>query len=255
MRDRNKDEDKGIHDGHRKRMRDKLISHGTKIFDTYEILEMLLYSVVPYKDTNPLSKNLLERFGGIGGVLSADRESLMQVKGVGERTADFIVAIGNLFRIDNVGAEPCVFDDYFDTGRYFVDLFESNENVDVAVLLLDNGMRYLGLSTVEGVAFGSAGIKPRMLIDPAIRLGATVAILAYTHRHGPLFPTPSDITTSRMAKDELAAVGVRLLENYIVVGSRFIGQERGLCLRLSDDTPELNKFLDSCVRGGLYESE
>ena len=53
-----------IHAGHRSRMKHKLISHGQHIFDTYELLEMLLYYVIPYKDTNPISKNLLYAFGG-----------------------------------------------------------------------------------------------------------------------------------------------------------------------------------------------
>ena len=45
-----------IHLGHRQRMKDKLSNHGARIFDTYELLEMLLYNVIPYKDTNPIAK-------------------------------------------------------------------------------------------------------------------------------------------------------------------------------------------------------
>lgn len=36
-------DDSRIHEGHRGRMRAKLLSHGQRIFDTYELLEMLLY--------------------------------------------------------------------------------------------------------------------------------------------------------------------------------------------------------------------
>ena len=42
-----------IHEGHRSRMLSKLSLYGQRIFDTYELLEMLLYRVIPYKDTNP----------------------------------------------------------------------------------------------------------------------------------------------------------------------------------------------------------
>ena len=48
--------DDRIHYGHRARMRSKLITHGQRIFDTYELLEMLLYHTVPYKDTNPTKR-------------------------------------------------------------------------------------------------------------------------------------------------------------------------------------------------------
>ena len=56
-------DDSRIHEGHRQRMRSKLLTHGQRIFDTYELLEMLLYHVIPYKDTNPISKRLLAAFG------------------------------------------------------------------------------------------------------------------------------------------------------------------------------------------------
>ena len=45
--------DAQVHSGHRQRMRDKFIRHGADVFDTHELLEMLLYYVIPYKDTNP----------------------------------------------------------------------------------------------------------------------------------------------------------------------------------------------------------
>ena len=58
-------EDKDIHKGHRARMRSKLESYGPRIFDTYELLEMLLYYVIPYRDTNPIAKRLLAAFGSL----------------------------------------------------------------------------------------------------------------------------------------------------------------------------------------------
>ena len=96
-------EDKHIHDGHRERMRVKLITHGQKIFDTYELLEMLLYYVIPYKDTNPISKRLLYTFGGLDGVFKASREELLEVSGIGERAADLIESVSRLSLV--LGAE------------------------------------------------------------------------------------------------------------------------------------------------------
>ena len=71
--------DSEIHSGHRGRMREKLLLHGARIFDTYELLEMLLYHSIPYKDTNPVAKRLLHRFGGLDGVFTASHEELCEV--------------------------------------------------------------------------------------------------------------------------------------------------------------------------------
>ena len=63
--------DEKLHVGHRARMRRKFLSYGSRIFDTYELLEMLLYHAIPYKDTNPVAKRLLMEFGSLEGVLTA----------------------------------------------------------------------------------------------------------------------------------------------------------------------------------------
>ena len=91
--------DDRIHEGHRKRMRSKVLAHGKQIFDTYELLEMLLYTVVPYKDTNPISKRLLAAFDNLDGVFFANREDLIKVNGIGERAADFLKLVGKLSEI------------------------------------------------------------------------------------------------------------------------------------------------------------
>ena len=92
-------DDKNIHVGHRQRMRSKLLIHGPRIFDTYELLEMLLYYVIPYKDTNPIAKLLLKRFSSLSGVFNAETEELTEVAGIGVRTAEYIRNLGELFNI------------------------------------------------------------------------------------------------------------------------------------------------------------
>ncbi len=52
----------GIHRGHRDRMRKKLVSFGSDIFNDHELLEMLLYSAIPYKNTNPTAIELIGDF-------------------------------------------------------------------------------------------------------------------------------------------------------------------------------------------------
>ena len=66
----------GIHDGHRDRMRDKLIKNGEEVLHDHEILEMLLYHSVPRKDTNELAHRLIEHFGSLSGVFSASVDAL-----------------------------------------------------------------------------------------------------------------------------------------------------------------------------------
>ena len=71
----------GIHDGHRDRMREKLLKNGEESLCDHELIEMLLYHSVPRKDTNPIAHELIEKFGSVSGILNADAEEL-QAKAV-----------------------------------------------------------------------------------------------------------------------------------------------------------------------------
>lgn len=247
----------GIHHGHRGRMRDKLVKHGASIFDTYELLEMLLYNVIPYKDTNPIAKVLLSRFGSLDGVLSATEEELMSVSGIGRRCAELLRAVGELTAPRHGLSDEShslVFDDYVQTGAYIAHYFEREQDTQIVVLLLDGCMRFLDMCNIPGDNFGSAAVKPKYFIDAAMRASATVAVIANTHRHGPLFPTSSDIATSRMVREELAYVGVRVAEHYIVTGDRFIGVDAGLSLKLCSGMPALERFLRSRREGIMQAS-
>lgn len=53
----------------------------------YELLEFTLFAALPRRDTKPLAKALLARFGSFAEVISAPRARLMEVKGVGEAVA------------------------------------------------------------------------------------------------------------------------------------------------------------------------
>ena len=53
-------------------------------FADYELLELLLFTVLPRKDTKPLAKNLVDTFGSFAEVIAADKDRLLAVEGLGE---------------------------------------------------------------------------------------------------------------------------------------------------------------------------
>ena len=69
--------EKYLHEGHRKRVKEKFLMDGfTKGTKEYEVLELLLFYCIPRTDTKPLAKKLLEKFGSLTGVLYAPAEEL-----------------------------------------------------------------------------------------------------------------------------------------------------------------------------------
>ena len=67
---------KADHSGHRSRMREKYLKSGIDIFAPHEILELMLYYAIPYKNTNDIAKALIDRFGSLTCVFDAPIDSL-----------------------------------------------------------------------------------------------------------------------------------------------------------------------------------
>ncbi|MBE7079691.1 MAG: hypothetical protein E7371_00460 [Clostridiales bacterium] len=93
-----------IHDGHRARMYQKMEAGN---FSEHEWLEILLYPMLPRRDTNALAHRLLLRFGTADDVFHASMEELQSVEGVGVAVASHIKAIGHF--IDKKPAKRSAF--------------------------------------------------------------------------------------------------------------------------------------------------
>ena len=79
--------EKGVHDGHRKRMRASFLKRDFNSIPEHEILEILLFYSHPRNDTNGLAHRLIKTFGNLENVLSAPYEELIKVDGIGENAA------------------------------------------------------------------------------------------------------------------------------------------------------------------------
>ena len=73
--------------GHRERLKARFRQSGDDTLADYELLELMLFQVVPRADTKPIAKALLARFGTFAEVLAASESRLLEVDGVGPAIA------------------------------------------------------------------------------------------------------------------------------------------------------------------------
>ncbi len=64
--------------GHRNRLRERFLEAGPEALPDYELLELLLFFSIDIKDTKPLAKDLLARFGSLGAALKAEPHQLAE---------------------------------------------------------------------------------------------------------------------------------------------------------------------------------
>ncbi len=73
--------------GHRARMRARLLQAGPDALADHDMLEMVLYLALPRRDTKPIARTLMARFGSFAGAVAAPLTELRGIDGLGEAGA------------------------------------------------------------------------------------------------------------------------------------------------------------------------
>lgn len=167
------------HEGHRARLRRKVRETGLDALAPHEILEFLLYHIVPRQDVNALAHRLLERFGSVEGVLRAELAELVQVQGIGPRSAEFLLRVGEAARAcaSLTGEERMPLANCLAVLRYACALGRSLKPPCCVQLCLDRDLRLLYRRTIcPSRAWGEPETL-RAALDDVLSTGARHAIL------------------------------------------------------------------------------
>ena len=170
--------------GHRARMRERLLSRGPEALADYEILEMLLFLGIPRRDTKPLAKELINRFGSLSAVLTAEPEALARAGGLGtEAIAVLRLPEAAAARLAAAEARTRpVLNNWDRLLEYFDTALAGATPGQLRALLLDNRNRLLA---DEPVADEPDGL-PQRLAGRALALHATALILVRVIPDGPV---------------------------------------------------------------------
>ena len=111
-----------LHEGHRKRLKQRFINDGLSTFEDHNVLELLLFYSIPRSDTNEIGHKLLKTFGSLSNVFDAPIEELCKVEGIGEHSAvliKLIPEICNIYSTDKTENIKVINSTNL-AGRYFV---------------------------------------------------------------------------------------------------------------------------------------
>lgn len=220
-----------MHEGHRERLKARFSKEGLDHFEHHQVLELLLFFVIPRRDTNPIAHELMQRFGSLAGVLDANPEDLAAVPGVGQNTALLLSLIPSLTRVytqDKWGQKPRLGSSKM-AGDYVKTLFTGRPYEVFYVICLDaqNQVNYPAL--VHEGTIDSAPVYPRLIVEAALRHQASTVILAHNHPGGSLQPSNADLDATRKIVAACEAISVRVVDHFIVAGDNYVSfADKGL---------------------------
>lgn len=214
----------GLHDGHRKRMRERFDEYGLDNFDDHNVLELLLFYVLPRGDVNPVAHRLMDRFGSLAAVFDAPREELKKVTGVGEKTASLIKLVPQINRryMMSRSSFSTILDSSDKAGEYLIPYFYAERDEVVYMICLDAKNKVLACSRLFRGSVNSANINIRKIIEFAINSNASSVIISHNHTSGIALPSLEDERTTRRIEEALNTVGIALADHIIVADDDFV---------------------------------
>lgn len=216
--------------GHRQRLREKLQSEPKALAD-YELLELLLGQVLPRRDTKPLAKALLARFGTLRGVLTARPEALLEVPGFGEGLTGHWTLLAEVFA--RLGEAPVRERQVFSGPEVVAEAARARIGhlpvEEFWVALVDNKNRLVAWERVGKGTVDETPVYPREVLALALKHQASGVILTHNHPGGDPAPSIQDRDLTRRICRAAQELGLRVLDHLIVTESaHFSFQDAGL---------------------------
>ena len=207
-----------LHAGHRERMIDKLLKNPDSFLE-HELLEVLLYSVLPRVDTNPIAHRLLRSFGSLKNLFTATKEQLISVEGIGKKAASQILLFGALFRNVSKNLTTEEVENFYSFSTYkqtLLDYFKNLEVEQFLIVLLDK--RYRVLNKLRFVDHKRDKVTANIpeIAKAFVINKPTYAIIAHNHVSDDLTPSKEDDFATGKLNVLCAVHGVTLIDHVIV---------------------------------------
>jgi DNA repair protein RadC len=206
-------------DGHRARLRQRLLEGGGDALLDHELVEYLLTLAIPRRDTKPLAKQLISSFGGLGALLEAPPEVLRR-EGLSEGVIGALaIARATALRLLETRTEGRPILSSWDAlGDYLQAAMSHSSVEEVRVLFLNAKNVLIANEAMWRGSVDEAAVHVREVIARAIALGATAIILVHNHPSGDPTPSQQDIRLTRTLIEAGRPLGIAV-HDHLVIGS------------------------------------
>ena len=200
------------------RPRERLLAQGAQSLSDAELLAIFLRVGVRGKSAVDLARDLLQRFGGLRGLLTARSEDFCAEHGLGP--AKFVQLQAVLEMARRHLAEGWSRGEALESPRrvaeYLRTTLRDRGREVFAVVFLDQRHRVLRFEEMFQGTIDGATVHVREIAKRALELNAAALIVAHNHPSGVAEPSAADLALTRRLEDALRLLELRLLDHFIV---------------------------------------
>lgn len=205
--------------GHRQRLRDRFAKDGASGLQDYELLELMLFRIIPRADTKATAKALLARFGSFPEVLGAPLKLLQEVEGIGKTAAleikVFAAAAERMAR--GAIASRQVLSSWAEVINYCRAAMAFEPREQFRILFLDRKNLLIADEVQQTGTVDHTPVYPREIVRRALELSATAIILVHNHPSGDPTPSRADIDMTHTIINTATPLGITV-HDHIIIG-------------------------------------
>ncbi|MEG2140547.1 MAG: DNA repair protein RadC [Bilophila sp.] len=209
--------DKPHYLGHRARLRERF-GQDSSVLEEYEVLEVLLGYGLPRRDTKPIAKELLDRFGTIRDVMEAVPAELQDVPGVGVGVTTMLHVFREMWA--RCAETPTRKRELLCTpeavARMVTARLSGCPHEELWLATVDAQNRQIGWERVSKGTIGTTPCYPREVLELAIKRKASGFILVHNHPGGTPRASAPDLEVTRNLEYTAQGMGLRLLDHIIL---------------------------------------
>ena len=206
-----------VHDGHRERMRSKILDNHVDVLLDHELLEVLLYYALPRRNTNDIAHSLIKSFGTLANVFNAKPEQLMQIPYVSEQTATLIKIFVEMFkRYNQILRVPKMRVSSTGTLRFYFEKFMTDApDEELCIAYIDDSMEVFACDHITIGSSARVETKMREIYANILRKNPYKIALSHNHPYTTCAPSRDDIASTVKIKIFLKLLNVELMDHVI----------------------------------------
>ena len=218
--------DPSLHAHHRQRMKTRFLKHGLDVFSEHEVMELLLYFVLPQVDTNEIAHRLINKGGSFSGAFQLPYEELKGICGIKDQAATFLKLIPELSRYYATKEAEYISSpgmSYEDIAKLCISLFIGVNNETLVAFYFDSCMHLLERKIVSVGGFHSVSTNINSVFDDMRRINAVNCVLAHNHPTASLVPSADDYDSTIRIQRMFAQLDINLVEHFVISGDTYLG--------------------------------
>ena len=222
--------DKPHYEGHRQRLRARLLDAGADSLQDYELLELLLFAALPRRDVKPLAKTLLKETHGLWNLLHADVARL-RVLGLGDSTIALLRTVGTigLRAHKNAVLNAPLLSSWQRIVDYCRAAMAHEVKEQFRILFLDRRNQLVREEVQQRGTIDHTPVYPREVVQRALEVGAGAIVLVHNHPSGDVTPSKADITMTRAIVEACAPLDI-LVHDHLIIGRDQVASFKSLGL-------------------------